>query len=190
MSTASRQLIEITHMSDRAIDNDRSKPPGMNGENTEEYFVELKYRSVNNLAAAALAKKLGLFSIALGMAEVLMPAQLGELVGISRGHRKFLPLLGLREIGHGVAILKGNTPTAGVRSRIPGDALDLAFLGASFTSKDSNRSRLIVSTAAVVGVAALDLWCSKRLESEEWSEARGNRKAPTTVGQTSGRQTK
>lgn len=187
MSTASRQIAEDQKLSDIAVRDGRGKEAVNGKADPGDHYVELKYRSVENLATAALAKNIGLFSLALGAAEVLMPAQLGELAGVSRSHRKFLPLLGLREIAHGAAILKGDTPTAGIRSRIPGDALDLAFLGASLTSTDSNRRRLIGATAAVLGVAALDLWCAKRLETAEWSEQQGNPKAPTTVGQPSGR---
>lgn len=189
MSTSSRQLAENKQISNVNILDERSERAGIGNPDVNDHFVELKYRSVKNLATAALARKLGIFSIALGAAEVLMPARLGELAGVSSRHRKFLPLLGLREIGHGLAILKNDSPAGGVKSRIPGDALDLAFLGASFTSKDSDRGRLLVSTAAVLGVAALDIWCCKRLLSEEWSATNGNPKVPTTIGQTSGRQT-
>jgi predicted phage tail protein len=188
MSTASRRLADDQIISDFRNDEGISKTHGSVKPDPARHFAELKYRSVDNVATAALAKKLGLFSIVLGAAEVFMPAQLGELAGISRGHRKLLPLLGLREIAHGVAILKADNPTAGVRSRLPGDALDLAFIGASFTSNDSNRTRLIGAAAAVLGVAALDLWCAKRLQSDDWKQPQGNSSAPTTVGQSSGRQ--
>src|SRR6476661_5176581 len=67
---------------------------------SSDSFVELKYRSPENLATISMAKGIGYFSIALGLAEVLMPSQLGELAGISRSHRSLLPALGLREIAH------------------------------------------------------------------------------------------
>lgn len=148
--------------------------------------VELKYRSTRNYSTAAMAKGLGIFSIALGLAEVLMPNQLGELAGVSRSHRKFLPALGLREIAHGVGILQSAKPTTAVWTRVGGDALDLAFLGASFASDQGNKTRLTGATAAVLGVAALDLICAKQLSSQNWHEGT-NPKAPTTVGQSSGR---
>lgn len=188
MSTASRRLAENDRISSQGPNEGPSSLEPSVKPDPQNYFTELKYRSPDRVATAALAKKLGLFSLALGAAEILLPAHVGEMAGISRNHRKFLPLLGIREIAHGVAILKGDTPAAGVRSRIPGDALDLAFIGASLTSRDSNRARLLGPTAAVLGVAALDVWCSRRLHNQNWSEGEGSSKAPTTVGQSSARQ--
>ena len=95
-------------------------------EQPEDSLVELKYRSVENVAAAKFAKGLGLFSIALGLAEVLASRQLGELAGLNEKHSSYLPLLGAREIAHGLGILKSTKPTAGVWTRVGGDAIDLA----------------------------------------------------------------
>jgi hypothetical protein len=160
----------------------------MSRDNQEnDSFVELKWRSLENFATAAMARKIGYFSIALGLAEVLMPAQLGELSGIGRSKHAFLQVLGAREIAHGVGILAKTKPTAAMMTRIGGDAVDLAFLGIAFAAKDSNKRRLIGATAAVLGVTALDIICSKRLSSHNWSRARGNPAAPSTTGQPSGR---
>jgi hypothetical protein len=151
-------------------------------------FVELKYRSTQNLATATMAQGIGLFSIGLGLAEVLMPSRIGELAGVAREHRSLLPALGLREIAHGIGILKSAKPTTAVWTRVGGDVLDLAYLGASFVSDSSNKRRLVGATAAVLGVAALDLICASKLSSQNWEEVRTNPLAPTTVGQSSGRQ--
>ena len=156
-------------------------------EQPENSLVELKYRSVENVAAAKFAKGLGLFSIALGLAEVLASRQLGELAGLNEKHSSYLPLLGVREIAHGVGILKSTKPTAGVWTRVGGDAIDLAFLGKVFADETTNKSRLAVALGAVAGVTALDLICAKKL-AKPWTEADGNSLAPTTVGQPSARQ--
>jgi hypothetical protein len=153
---------------------------------SSEDHVELKYRSVKNVSTAKLAKGIGVFSIALGLAEVLAPAQVGELIGVSNRYRKFLPILGLREIAHGIGILYHAKPTGAVWTRIAGDAVDLAFLGAAFTADENNKRRLTGATIAVLGVAALDLLCAQQLSSQNWRDE-GNPMAPTTVGQTSGR---
>ncbi|MBV9241254.1 MAG: hypothetical protein JO314_04525 [Acidobacteria bacterium] len=158
-----------------------------NEQPSDDNYVELKYRSLENFKSAGLANQVGFFSIGLGLAEVLMPAQLGELAGVSRSHRAFLPVLGAREIAHGLGILASAKPTTAVQSRIAGDAVDLAFLGVSFASKGSNRKRLLGATIAVLGVAALDLICARRLSKENWRKAQGNPKAPSTVGQPHGR---
>jgi hypothetical protein len=150
-------------------------------------FVELKYRSLDNLATAKLAKGLGVFSIALGLAEVLIPAQLGEMSGLSPRFRNFLPLLGAREIAHGLGILASAKPTTAVMTRVGGDAIDIAFLGAAFMADDTNKRRLTGATLAVLGVGLLDAICATKLAGREWSEQDGNPNAPTTVGQPSGR---
>lgn len=153
---------------------------------TNRNLVELKYRSVENVAAAKFAKGLGLFSIALGLTEVLAPGQLAGMIGLKDKYRPYLPLLGAREIASGIAIMKSEKPTAAVWSRVGGDAIDLAFLGAAMTDKGTNKTRLGVAVAAVAGVTLLDLLAAKKL-SKPWSEADGNPLAPSTVGQPSAR---
>jgi hypothetical protein len=152
-------------------------------------YTELKYRRAANVGAAKLAKGLGIFSIALGLAEVLAPAQVGELIGVREKYRAVLPLLGIREIAHGVGILSQTKPTESVWSRVAGDAIDLAFLGAAFTGAENNKLRLTGATVAVLGVTALDVMCAQALSNQKWSDADGNLAAPTTVGQSSARQT-
>jgi hypothetical protein len=152
-------------------------------------YTELKYRSAENVGTAKLAKGLGIFSIALGLAEVLAPAQMGALIGVSDRYRTFLPLLGMREIAHGIGIMSQTKPTESVWSRVAGDAIDLAFLGAAFAGGENNKLRLTGAALAVLGVTALDVMCAQALSSQKWSEADANPGAPTTVGQSSARQT-
>ena len=151
--------------------------------------TELKYRAPANVATEKLARGLGMFSIALGLAEVLAPARVGELIGVSPRFRTVIPALGVREIAHGVGIMMQDKPTEAVWSRVLGDAVDLAYLGAAFTGKENNKNRLLGATIAVLGVTALDVMCAQALSAEQWSDLDGNPAAPTTVGQTSGRQT-
>jgi len=163
------------------------------GESTSETnsgidYTELKYRSPANVGTTKLAKGLGVFSIALGLAEAIAPAKMGELIGVSNRYRGFLPLLGLREIAHGIGIMSQTKPTESVWSRVAGDAIDLVYLGAAFAGKENNKRRLTGATLAVLGVTALDVMCAAALSKQDWSDADGNPEAPTTVGQTSGRQ--
>jgi hypothetical protein len=150
--------------------------------------TELKYRSPANVGTAKLAKGIGVFSIALGLAEVLAPAQMGELIGVSNRYRGFLPLLGVREIAHGIGIMSQAKPTESVWSRVAGDAIDLVYLGAAFAGRENNKRRLTGATIAVLGVTALDIMCAAALSKQDWSDADGNPAAPTTLGQASGRQ--
>jgi hypothetical protein len=153
---------------------------------SKEYGTELKYRSAANVGTGKLAKGLGYFSIGLGLMELLAPAQTGEMIGVSPRFRTFLPLLGLREIAHGITILSQQKPTEGVWSRVAGDAVDLAYLGAAFMAKENNKNRLTGATLAVLGVAALDVICAQALSTEDWGAGK-NPTAPTTIGQPSAR---
>jgi uncharacterized membrane protein len=114
-----------------------------------------------------LARVLGWFSIGLGLAEVLAPRQVGRLIGVSKDRRLLLRAMGLREIASGIGILTQRKPAGWVWSRVGGDALDLALLGASINSGNPNRGRLAATTAAVAGVAALDLFCGQELSRSE-----------------------
>lgn len=160
-----------------------------NRPNPEDYLVELKYRDPANLVTGKIATGLGIFSIVLGLAEVLAPSKLGAMIGINDGRRALLPALGIREIASGIGILASTKPTAAVWSRVGGDAIDLAYLGSAFMSRGSNKTRLLGATAAVLGVTALDVACGQQLSAQDWTTSVGNPSAPTTVGQSSARHT-
>src|SRR4051812_16308227 len=109
-----------------------------------------------------LARGLGWFSIGLGLAEVLAPGGLAKMIGVPE-RRALFRALGFREIASGVAILTQTQPAPGLWSRVGGDAMDLALLGAAFGSGRTSKGRLAGAVAAVAGVTALDVICSKRL---------------------------
>ncbi|HEY1402568.1 MAG TPA: SRPBCC family protein [Pyrinomonadaceae bacterium] len=113
-----------------------------------------------------LARGLGWFSIGLGLAEVAAPSGIATVVGVrsDSGNRLLIRLLGLREIAHGVAILSQNGRSAAtVWSRVFGDAIDLACLGAAFASPNTSKGRVAFATANVLTVTALDVICSQQL---------------------------
>jgi hypothetical protein len=126
------------------------------------------------------ARGLGWFSIGLGLAEVAMPRRLARIIGMDEdddSNRNLLFAYGLREIATGVAILSSERPAGAVWARVGGDVLDLATLGRAMADEDSNRGRLTAATAAVLGVAALDLLAGRRLSrnGERGAVARGAR---------------
>jgi uncharacterized membrane protein len=114
----------------------------------------------------SLADFLGYFSIGLGLAEVLAPQLIARLVGIkhpNERNRTLLRLMGLREISSGVAILSNQQPKKAVMSRVAGDAIDIALLGATFANSENDRGRTLFATANVLAVTALDVMASKAL---------------------------
>jgi uncharacterized membrane protein len=121
----------------------------------------------DDAAAERLATGLGWFSIGLGLAELAAPSTVAQLAGIPDDdrNRRVLQGAGLREIVHGVGILSRPKPAGWVWSRVAGDAMDLALLGAAFTSDRTDKNRLAAATAAVVGVTVLDVLCAQRLSN-------------------------
>ncbi|HJU05786.1 MAG TPA: SRPBCC family protein [Nitrospiraceae bacterium] len=109
-----------------------------------------------------VARALGWFSIGLGLAEILAPRELAKFIGVPQ-HRLLFRLLGVREMTSGIGILTQRKPAGWMWSRVIGDAMDLALLGAALTSDRARSGRVAAATGAVVGVAALDWLCSRQL---------------------------
>jgi hypothetical protein len=113
-------------------------------------------------SAQAVARGLGWFSIALGMAEVAAPRTLARALGME-GQEQLLRAYGLREIATGAAILTSQNPQPWVWGRLAGDALDLATLGAGYRDGNPKAGNLAVAMTAVAGVTAADVWCARAL---------------------------
>jgi uncharacterized membrane protein len=127
--------------------------------------------SARELPPDGLARALGWFSVALGAAEFVAPAAMARLIGAASDARTVAVVraMGAREVGHGIAILTHPGSATPVWSRVAGDAADLAFLGSAYSSVYADRRRLMAATAAVAGVAALDVICAQRLGSRSSS---------------------
>jgi len=112
-----------------------------------------------------LAKGLGWFSIGLGLAEILMPRRFSRFIGVPESPM-LMPMLGVRELAAGIGILANPKPSSWVWSRVAGDMMDLALLGAALGSSESDRGKVSAATAAVLGVTALDIICSQNLTDD------------------------
>jgi len=132
---------------------------------------------VVNLNEEKIARGLGWFSIGLGLAEIAAPRTLAKLIGVRGDHNGLLRMLGMREIASGVGILAERRPAgplaAWMWSRVGGDAIDLAMLGAALRSRKSGQGRVVAATAAVAGVTALDLICSLQLSRRDGATKNG-----------------
>jgi len=117
------------------------------------------YRSPKADRAEQLARALGWFSIGLGLAQLLAPRGLSRAIGTQERPRT-MRALGAREIASGVGILSQRRPANWLWTRVAGDAMDLALLGAAARSPHSEKRKLAWATAAVAGIAVLDLLSS------------------------------
>src|SRR5262245_29899470 len=135
---------------------------------------ELRRNGAKKLNEEKIARGLGWFSIGLGLAEIAAPRGLAKLIGVRGDYSGLLRMLGAREITSGIGILTGRRPDANwMWSRVGGDAIDLALLGAAFRSKRSNRNKLALAAAAVAGVTALDAICSQRISRRNGARGDG-----------------
>jgi uncharacterized membrane protein len=107
---------------------------------------------------------LGVFSLGLGLAELLAPSELATLIGVpnTRRTRLVLRALGARELLAGVGLLAKPRSAGWLWNRVLGDAMDLTLLGDGFTQPRAKVGRLIAATAAVAGVTAFDTYSAAR----------------------------
>jgi len=114
-----------------------------------------------------LSRGLGWFSLGLGLAQVVAPRAVAILIGVraDRRTRNTLVAIGMREIAAGVGILTRPRTAGWVWTRVVGDVIDLALLGSSIRARynQADGSRLALSTAATVGITALDVITAQRL---------------------------
>jgi uncharacterized membrane protein len=116
-----------------------------------------------------IATGLGLFSVGLGLAELLLPRTVARSVGVEQSlpNLTVLRAAGLRELSSGLGLLGGGNQTGWLRARVGGDVMDLALLGAAFASPKAKRPRLTTAVGAVLGVTALDVLSSQRASQLE-----------------------
>lgn len=117
--------------------------------------------------ARKLAYGLGWFSLGLGLWELLAPRSVAKVAGVRGDNEGLIRLFGLREIASGIFIFaQGRNPAAAVWSRVAGDALDIASLGAALASPNSNRGRVAFAAANVLAVTALDVLAARTLGAD------------------------
>ena len=111
-----------------------------------------------------ISRGLGWFSIGLGAAELFAPRQVARLIGVSENHSTLLRAMGLREIGAGVALLGQPQYAPWMWSRVGGDAIDLALLGAAARKPETDRRRLLTAMGIVAGITVLDAYVASQLD--------------------------
>lgn len=109
---------------------------------------------------------LGVFSIGLGLAEVIAPGRIARFLGVDgKTARNVIAAFGARELLAGGMLLKGPAASTNAWNRVIGDGIDLAALGVAF-SKSSRRGAAAGAIGFVVGAAMLDVWASLGLDKQ------------------------
>jgi hypothetical protein len=122
--------------------------------------MAFKYGKDSSLSGAdALVRGIGLFSLGLGVAELVAPGKIAKTFGLE-GKETLLRAFGAREIASGIGTLSSD-PQPALWSRVGGDVLDMATLalGARSDRQDAKRNALI-GIGAVAGIAALDAFAA------------------------------
>jgi uncharacterized membrane protein len=91
---------------------------------------------------------------------------------IGGGNKQFIRVMGLRELGHGTAILTTTRPTIAVWSRVGGDALDAAALA---VVARHGKKRTFLALAQLAPIAAADYYEAKHLSQREGDPVSGKR---------------
>jgi uncharacterized membrane protein len=114
-----------------------------------------------------LATGLGMFSLGLGLAEVVAPGALAEFIGVADDDksRTILRSYGAREIGTGLGILGQKRPASWLWGRVGGDMLDIATLAAAMSRPEADKAKVGRAMAMVLGVTALDVYCAQQLSN-------------------------
>jgi uncharacterized membrane protein len=144
-------------------------------ERTHAFPIGARQTGFRDVREKKLAHGLGWFSICLGIAQLVAPRSVGRMVGIN-DNSGVLRVVGLREIASGIGILAQPQPARWLWSRVGGDVMDLTLLGLAMRSGSNKRSRIAGASAAVIGIAALDLLCSERVSSHPKARLEGVRK--------------
>jgi len=116
--------------------------------------------------AEKLARGLGLFSIGLGLANLLRPGGVARFAGVAdrTPERGLIAGVGLREIVPGVGLLMQAQPAGWVWSRVAGDAMDVSFVAYElFSGRAKDRARATRTLIGLAGIGALDAFVAWRL---------------------------
>jgi len=115
-----------------------------------------------------MARGLGYFSIALGIAELVAPGAICRAAGV-RGIEPVVRGYGAREIATGVAILTSHDPEPWIWTRVAGDLADIATVATGVQQDNQSKGRSALAIATLAAVTLVDLACANGLNSEKGS---------------------
>ena len=110
-------------------------------------------------ALRSAAHGLGIFSIALGLTELLAPRALARMTGM-QGRETLLRAYGLREIVTGVGLLASPDPRPWIWGRVAGDALDLSTLALGAGERPGMAPHRDAALWMTTAVGVVDIACA------------------------------
>jgi len=129
------------------------------------YKTNLSQRGQADTATYRFAQGLGVFSIVLGLIELIFGRWLGRSLGLD-GKEHIVRFYGGREILTGIAILASKDPTPWVWGRVAGDALDIGTLAYGYKRDPDDVRGITTALVAVAGATAADVYCAAKLSGE------------------------
>lgn len=105
---------------------------------------------------------LGLFSIALGAAELLASRRIARSLSVE-GYEGAIKAFGGREIVAGLGLVAAPANATGVWNRVAGDGMDIAALAAAARNAPRNRA-IWGALAFVLAATALDIVAARGLD--------------------------
>ena len=115
--------------------------------------------SASTGALRSAAHGLGIFSIALGLTELLAPRALARMTGM-QGRETLLRAYGLREIVTGVGLLASPDPRPWIWGRVAGDALDLSTLALGAGERPGTTPHRDAALGMTTAVGVVDIACA------------------------------
>src|SRR4051812_10328460 len=129
------------------------------------YKTNESQRGQADTATYRLAQGLGVFSIVLGMIELIWGGPLGRSLGLD-GYEWIVRVYGAREMLNGILILASKDPTPWIWLRIIGDALDAGTLIWGYMRHPEDATGIIIAFIAVTPVVIADIFCAIKLTRE------------------------
>jgi urea transporter len=115
--------------------------------------------------AQKLAVFLGVFSILLGLLELMFGVPIARALGL-QNYEWLVRVYGAREILTGILILVFKDPTPWVWFRVIGDVLDVFTVAYGYSRHISPDVNFIVTAIVLAGAFIIDLYCALRLSKD------------------------
>jgi hypothetical protein len=133
-----------------------------------------------------LAKFLGLFSFALGVAQLAVPDRINKLIGVQDKPkaRAIQRAVGVQELTAAQGIFAFSPPTAVLWARVAGDIMHIGLVAQALDNKKSDKAKLGATIGALVGIGVLDTFVSARYQSAWPKEPTQGEPLPTRADST------